>query len=100
MQMIAPSKGMARRAAVAKGRKSVVARAAATKIEKKEVPLELEEGDMPMNTYNPKKPFTAKIKSVKRIVGPKVCCFSRLKLSSNCSVIALPRRSATVRCQG
>jgi hypothetical protein len=37
------------------------------------VPLELEEGAMPLNTYSPKKPFKATIKSVKRIVGPKVC---------------------------
>lgn len=35
------------------------------------VPLELEKGDMPMNTFNNKAPFIAKIKSVERIVGPK-----------------------------
>jgi ferredoxin--NADP+ reductase len=35
------------------------------------VPLELEQGDMPLNTYSNKAPFIAKIKSVERIVGPK-----------------------------
>eukprot|EP01023_Acetabularia_acetabulum_P014533 TRINITY_DN170_c0_g1_i1.p1 TRINITY_DN170_c0_g1~~TRINITY_DN170_c0_g1_i1.p1 ORF type:complete len:416 (-),score=78.54 TRINITY_DN170_c0_g1_i1:764-2011(-) len=42
------------------------------KIIKKEVaPLDLENIGLPMNTFNPKKPFTAKIKSVENIVGPK-----------------------------
>lgn len=38
---------------------------------KSKVPLKLEEGDVPLNTFSPKKPFKAKIKSVERIVGPK-----------------------------
>eukprot|EP01025_Chloroclados_australasicus_P022224 TRINITY_DN2300_c0_g1_i5.p1 TRINITY_DN2300_c0_g1~~TRINITY_DN2300_c0_g1_i5.p1 ORF type:complete len:351 (+),score=40.93 TRINITY_DN2300_c0_g1_i5:109-1161(+) len=43
-----------------------------TKINKKDVsPAELEDIGLPMNTFNPKKPFTAKVKSVERIVGPK-----------------------------
>ncbi len=50
----------------------MVCRAAATTtISRKSVPLELEEGEMPLNTYNNKKPFIAKVKSVERIVGPK-----------------------------
>jgi hypothetical protein len=49
-----------------------MARAAVKQITKTKVPLELEEGDMPMNTFNPKKPFKAKIKSVKTLTGPKV----------------------------
>ena len=49
-----------------------MAQAAATeKISRKSVPVELEEGDLPLNTFGPKKPFKAKIKSVERIVGPK-----------------------------
>ena len=39
--------------------------------EKASIPKELEEGDLPLNTFSPKKPFKAKIKSVERIVGPK-----------------------------
>lgn len=39
--------------------------------EKVKVPTKLEEGELPLNTFNQKKPFTAKIKSVERIVGPK-----------------------------
>jgi hypothetical protein len=60
-------------AAVVRGaRSSVVVRAAATtQLARKSVPLELEEGPMPMNTFNNKAPFTGKIKSVERIVGPK-----------------------------
>ena len=42
-----------------------------TTITKNEVPLKLEEGEMPMNTFNNKAPFVAKIRSVERIVGPK-----------------------------
>lgn len=45
--------------------------AAPEKIERKPVKLELEEGPLPLNTFSPKKPFKAKIKSVERIVGPK-----------------------------
>lgn len=37
---------------------------------KKEVPLELEKGEMPLNTFSNKAPFVAKIKSVERCVGP------------------------------
>eukprot|EP00892_Ulva_mutabilis_P008580 jgi/Ulvmu1/6094/UM027_0072.1 len=72
MQACAPSKSFARRVAIRQGRRGVAARAAdVSKIERTSVPLELEEGDMPMNTYSPKKPFTATIKKVERIVGPK-----------------------------
>ena len=39
--------------------------------QKSKVPTELEKGDCPLNTFSPKKPFKAKIKSVERIVGPK-----------------------------
>jgi len=35
------------------------------------VPLELEQGELPLNTYKNKTPFTGKITSVERIVGPK-----------------------------
>jgi hypothetical protein len=42
-----------------------------TKLTKSAVPLELEKGEMPLNTYNNKAPFVAKIKSVEKIVGPK-----------------------------
>lgn len=49
----------------------VVAQAATTTLTKKSVPLKLEEGEMPLNTYNSKAPFKAVIKSVERIVGPK-----------------------------
>jgi ferredoxin--NADP+ reductase len=38
---------------------------------KAKVPLELEEGEMPLNTYKNKTPFIGTIKSVERIVGPK-----------------------------
>jgi ferredoxin--NADP+ reductase len=38
---------------------------------KADVPLKLEEGEMPLNTFSNKAPFIAKIKSVQRIVGPK-----------------------------
>lgn len=54
------------------GRRTVAVRAqAAQTIIKSNVPLQLEQGDMPLNTYNSKAPFIAKIKSVERIVGPK-----------------------------
>lgn len=72
MQAIIPTQAFSRRTAPARQGRSAVARAADTaKISRTAVPLELEEGAMPMNTFNPKKPFTAKVKSVKRIVGPK-----------------------------
>ena len=35
------------------------------------VPLKLEEGDMPLNTFSNKAPFIGKVVSVERIVGPK-----------------------------
>jgi len=41
------------------------------KAKKAKVPLKLEEGEMPLNTYKNKTPFMGKIKSVERIVGPK-----------------------------
>jgi ferredoxin--NADP+ reductase len=62
---------VASRPAVAAKQRVVVARAAASTLARKEVPLKLEEGEMPLNTYNNKKPFTGKIVSVERIVGPK-----------------------------
>eukprot|EP00200_Dunaliella_tertiolecta_P002447 CAMPEP_0202342650 /NCGR_PEP_ID=MMETSP1126-20121109/3128_1 /ASSEMBLY_ACC=CAM_ASM_000457 /TAXON_ID=3047 /ORGANISM="Dunaliella tertiolecta, Strain CCMP1320" /LENGTH=340 /DNA_ID=CAMNT_0048933645 /DNA_START=86 /DNA_END=1108 /DNA_ORIENTATION=- len=63
---------MAGPARIPAGRKmNVRAQAAATTIQKKDVPLELEKGELPMNTYNNKAPFIAKVKSVERIVGPK-----------------------------
>lgn len=59
-------------AVVRTARPSVVVRAAATStLSRQSVPLELEEGPMPLNTFNNKAPFKAKIKSVERIVGPK-----------------------------
>jgi hypothetical protein len=30
------------------------------KLERKAVPLELEDGELPLNTFSPKKPFTAR----------------------------------------
>jgi hypothetical protein len=47
------------------------AAATSTQLTRQAVPLELEQGPMPLNTYNNKAPFKAKIKSVERIVGPK-----------------------------
>lgn len=38
---------------------------------RKSVPLELEEGELPMNTFKNKAPFTGTVSSVERIVGPK-----------------------------
>ena len=38
---------------------------------KAKVPLALEEGEMPLNTYKNKAPFTGTVKSVERIVGPQ-----------------------------
>ncbi|KAK9821429.1 hypothetical protein WJX81_004737 [Elliptochloris bilobata] len=40
-------------------------------VTRRPVPLELEKGDLPMNTFNNKKAFKATVKSVERIVGPK-----------------------------
>lgn len=56
------------------GRQAQSIVAAATTVQKvtrKPVPLKLEEGELPMNTFNNKKTFTGKIRSVERIVGPK-----------------------------
>ena len=36
-----------------------------------QVPLELEDGDLPLNTFSPKKPFKGKVVSVEKITGPK-----------------------------
>lgn len=43
----------------------------AASISRKKVPVALEEGPLPMNTFGPKKPFVGKVRSVERIVGPK-----------------------------
>jgi ferredoxin--NADP+ reductase len=48
-----------------------VAETATTTIKRTKVPAELEKGELPLNTFNNKKPFKAKVKSVERIVGPK-----------------------------
>ncbi len=49
----------------------VAAQAATKTIVKGDVPLKLEEGEMPLNTYSNKAPFKGRIKSVEKIVGPK-----------------------------
>ena len=36
-----------------------------------QVPLELEDGDLPLNTFSPKKPFKGTVVSVEKITGPK-----------------------------
>ncbi len=51
--------------------RAIVAEAATKQVTRRPVPLELEKGELPMNTFNNKKPFKATIKSVERIVGPK-----------------------------
>lgn len=72
MQITAP-RSFARSAVAARTSTPCVAARAVSvdKIVRKDVPLELEDGDMPMNTFSPKKSFTATVKSVERIVGPK-----------------------------
>ena len=45
--------------------------ATATKIQRAKVPLELEEGELPLNTFSPKKSFKGKVVSVETITGPK-----------------------------
>ena len=50
---------------------SQAAAAPAKELKRANVPVELEDGPLPLNTFSPKKPFKAKIKSVERIVGPK-----------------------------
>lgn len=73
LQTFAPSKNIGRSVVAPQPKRVIAAKAAAVeKITKKDVPLALEEGEMPMNTFNSKKPFKATIKSVQRIVGPKV----------------------------
>jgi len=53
------------------GRAAVVVRAeTATKIVPAKCPAEMEEGEMPMNTYSPKAPFKATVQSVKVLTGP------------------------------
>jgi len=56
-------------------RAAVKAAAQAQKISRKPVPTKLEEfnnmDNLPMNTFNSKAPFKARVKSVERIVGPK-----------------------------
>lgn len=42
-----------------------------TDVSKRTVPLEMEKGEMPLNTFSNKAPFKGKVKSVERIVGPK-----------------------------
>ena len=49
----------------------IVAQAAAQTLQKAKVPTELEDGELPLNTFSPKKPFSAKVKSVETITGPK-----------------------------
>ncbi|GMH33482.1 hypothetical protein BSKO_01316 [Bryopsis sp. KO-2023] len=50
----------------------IVSKATTTgKIVKKDVPLELEDIGLPLNTFKNKSPFTGKVRSVERIVGPK-----------------------------
>ncbi|BDA46638.1 Ferredoxin-NADP reductase, root isozyme, chloroplastic [Coccomyxa sp. Obi] len=56
---------------VARRSHRVVAEAATQTLQRTKVPAELEKGDLPMNTFNNKKPFKATVKSVERIVGPK-----------------------------
>ena len=68
----------ARPAARVGGRNAAPARAArfavraetVTKITKVPCPAKMEEGEMPMNTFSPKAPFKAKVKSVKVLTGP------------------------------
>jgi len=70
----APAAGRVAAARPQAGRRvKVVAQAAQTaqKLVKQSVPLELEQGEMPLNTFNNKKPFKGVVKSVERIVGPK-----------------------------
>ena len=43
----------------------------APQVKRADVPLELEEIGLPMNTFGPKNPFTGKIISVETITGPK-----------------------------
>lgn len=47
------------------------AAAATETLPRQKVPLELEDGDLPLNTFSPKKPFKGKVMSVEKITGPK-----------------------------
>lgn len=58
-------------ARVAARRMRVVSQAASTELKRADVPLELEEIGLPMNTFGPKNPFIGKIVSVETITGPK-----------------------------
>jgi ferredoxin--NADP+ reductase len=56
----------------AAGRIAVPVTATAVKtVTRSPVPLELEQGELPLNTYNNKKPFIGTVKSVEKITGPK-----------------------------
>lgn len=50
---------------------SVRAQAVAAPLKPASVPIVMEEGPMPINTFGPKAPFIARIRSVEKIVGPK-----------------------------
>ena len=60
-----------RRSSLSRKGLSIFASAEVSSGTRKDVPVELEEIGLPMNTFSPKKPFTGKIRSVERIVGPK-----------------------------
>ena len=77
------------RAAGSRRAVSVRAQSAATCV-KRAVPLKLEEGEMPLNTYSNKAPFIGKIKSVQRIVGPKATGETmHIIIETNVSTLAL-----------
>jgi ferredoxin--NADP+ reductase len=53
-------------------RQAARAQATATEeVTRQKVPTELEDGDLPLNTFSPKKPFKGKVVSVEKITGPK-----------------------------
>lgn len=54
-----------------RGQRLVSRASTVEQIVKKDVPLELEDVGLPMNTFKNKSPFKGKIVSVERIVGPK-----------------------------
>eukprot|EP00887_Chlorella_sp_A99_P001025 scaffold14.g1025.t1 len=58
-------------ARVAGRRMQTVSQAAATQIKRANVPLELENIGLPMNTYGPKSPYIGEVISVETITGPK-----------------------------
>ncbi|PNH10491.1 Ferredoxin--NADP reductase, chloroplastic [Tetrabaena socialis] len=45
--------------------------AVTTDVSKRPVPIKMEEGEMPLNTYSNKAPFKGRVKSVEKITGPK-----------------------------